>query len=118
MGPKRWRPSQRASLLPRGVGMVKPNHHKDILTTIWDNRDQLPFAWRILKHLCWCRASRDLRRGSGSKHDTGAPTEGILRQMTRNHQFTVRQKAKRRFEHPQREVVHANEGTSGDRHRV
>ena len=47
---KRWRPSQWASLLPNGLGMVKPNHYKDILTTIWTNKDQLPFAWRILKH--------------------------------------------------------------------
>ena len=49
MGLKRWRPSQWASLLPNGIGMVKPNHYKDILTTIWANRDQIPFAWRILK---------------------------------------------------------------------
>ena len=46
---KRWRPSQWVSLLPNGMGMVKPNHYKDILTTIWANRGQLPFAWRILK---------------------------------------------------------------------
>ena len=50
MGLKRWRPSQWASLLPNGMGMVKPNHYKDILTTIWANRDQIPFAWRILKN--------------------------------------------------------------------
>ena len=49
MGLKGWRPSQWASLLPNGIGMVKPNHYKEILTTIWANRDQLPFAWRILK---------------------------------------------------------------------
>ena len=29
--------------------MVKPNHYKEILTTIWRNKDQLPMAWRILK---------------------------------------------------------------------
>ena len=45
----RWHPSQWASLIPNGVGLVKPNHYKDILTTIWANKDQLPFAWRILK---------------------------------------------------------------------
>ena len=49
MGLKRWHPSQWASLMPNGVGMVKPNHYKEILGTVWDNRSQLPFAWRILK---------------------------------------------------------------------
>ena len=49
----RWRPSQWVSLLPNGVGMVKPNHYKEILKTIWANRDQLPYAWRILnKGVC------------------------------------------------------------------
>ena len=46
----RWRPSQWASLMPNGMGMVKPNHYKEILTTIWSNRKQLPFAWRILRN--------------------------------------------------------------------
>ena len=49
MGLTRWRPSQWASWLPNGMGMVKPNHYKEILTTIWRNKDQLPMAWRILK---------------------------------------------------------------------
>ena len=49
MGLRKWRPSQWASLLPNGLGMVKPNHYKEILATIWENKGQLPFAWRILK---------------------------------------------------------------------
>ncbi len=48
MGFKRWHPSQWASLLPNGAGHVKPNHYKEILATIWANKRQLPFAWRIL----------------------------------------------------------------------
>ena len=49
MGLRRWHPSQWASLLPNGMGMVKLDHYNDILNTFWANRDQIPFAWRILK---------------------------------------------------------------------
>ena len=33
---------------PNGIGETKPNHYKEMLKTIWDNRDNLPYAWRIL----------------------------------------------------------------------
>jgi molybdopterin-dependent oxidoreductase alpha subunit len=33
---------------PNGIGETKPNHYKEVLKTIWDNRDNLPYAWRIL----------------------------------------------------------------------
>src|SRR5262249_5393824 len=33
---------------PNGIGQTKPNHYLEILRTIWRNRTQLPFAWRIL----------------------------------------------------------------------
>ncbi len=46
----KWRPSQWASLIPNGLGQVKPNHYLDILKTVWQNRRQLPFAWRILRN--------------------------------------------------------------------
>ena len=49
MGLLGWRPSQWAGLIPNGAGQVKPNHYKEILATIWANKDQLPYAWRILK---------------------------------------------------------------------
>ena len=49
MGLKEWRPSQWVSLIPNGLGKVKPNHFKEILAAAWTNRDQLPYAWRILK---------------------------------------------------------------------
>ncbi len=32
------------------MGQVKPNHYLEILKTAWENRDQLPFASRILRH--------------------------------------------------------------------
>ena len=44
-----WNPSSWASLIPNGFGQVKPNHYLEILRTIWQNRQQLPFAWRILR---------------------------------------------------------------------
>ena len=50
MGLMGWRPSQWASLLPNGTGLVKPNHYKEIFATVWANKGQLPFAWRILKN--------------------------------------------------------------------
>ncbi len=41
------------SLIPNGIGQVKPNHYGEILKTIWRNKDQLPFAFRILtKGVC------------------------------------------------------------------
>jgi molybdopterin-dependent oxidoreductase alpha subunit len=36
------------SLIPNGLGHVKPNHYAEMLRVAWQNRDQLPYAWRIL----------------------------------------------------------------------
>lgn len=36
------------SLVPTGLGEIKPNHYLDMARVAWRNRDQLPFAWRIL----------------------------------------------------------------------
>ena len=49
MGIRGWSPSRWVSLVPNGMGMVKPNHYKDLLVHAWQNRRQLPFAWRILR---------------------------------------------------------------------
>ncbi len=39
--------------MPNGIGQVKPNHYFEIVKAAWRNRDQLPFAWRILtKGVC------------------------------------------------------------------
>jgi molybdopterin-dependent oxidoreductase alpha subunit len=45
-----WKPSLWAGLIPNGMGQVKPNHYGEILKTVWENRRQLPFAWRILRN--------------------------------------------------------------------
>jgi molybdopterin-dependent oxidoreductase alpha subunit len=33
---------------PNGIGETKPKHYKEIAKTVWENRDSLPHAWRIL----------------------------------------------------------------------
>jgi hypothetical protein len=42
--PKLW-----AGWIPNGFGHVKPNHYGDMLRVLWENRDELPYAWRILR---------------------------------------------------------------------
>ena len=32
-----------------GLGQQKPHHYREMVRVAWENRDQLPFAWRILK---------------------------------------------------------------------
>ncbi len=44
---RRW-----ISLIPYGLNEQHPNAYKDILATVWENRDQLPYGWRILNHGC------------------------------------------------------------------
>ncbi len=48
MAKKGWDRSRWVSLAPNGIGHVKPNHYVEMAKVIWRNRDQLPFAWRIL----------------------------------------------------------------------
>ena len=40
------------SLIPYGLHEQHPNAYKDILETIWENRDSLGYAWRILNDGC------------------------------------------------------------------
>jgi len=39
-----------AGWAPFGLGQQKPQHQLEMLRILWENRDQLPYAWRILKH--------------------------------------------------------------------
>jgi molybdopterin-dependent oxidoreductase alpha subunit len=43
-----WKPSLWVSKVPRHPGEQKPNHYLEMARVAWANRDQLPFAWRIL----------------------------------------------------------------------
>lgn len=42
------RPSAWFSLSPLGLGQTKPRHFRDIARVAWQNRTEIPFAWRIL----------------------------------------------------------------------
>ena len=49
----KWDKKSWVSLIPNGIGQVKPNHYVEIVKTIWRNKDELPFALRILtKGVC------------------------------------------------------------------
>ncbi len=45
----RWNPKSWVSLAPNGIGHTKPNHYGDMLRIALENRDQLGYAWRILR---------------------------------------------------------------------
>lgn len=43
----------RAGGLPFGIGQTKPHHYLEMAKIAWQNRDNLPYAWRILnKGVC------------------------------------------------------------------
>jgi molybdopterin-dependent oxidoreductase alpha subunit len=44
----KWDKTSWAGLTPNGIGQIKPNHYVEMAKTIWRNRDELLFAWRIL----------------------------------------------------------------------
>ncbi len=49
----RIRPDLWVSWRPNGIGLRKPNHYHEIFQTVWENRRNLPYAWRILsKGVC------------------------------------------------------------------
>jgi len=44
---------KRKSLMPFGLGETKPKHFRDMVGIIWKNRDNLPYAWKVLgKGVC------------------------------------------------------------------
>src|SRR6516162_10345440 len=42
-----WR-TKFKSLVPFGLGQPKPKHFRDMLQVAWKNRDNLPYAWKVL----------------------------------------------------------------------
>ncbi|MBV8641329.1 MAG: molybdopterin-dependent oxidoreductase, partial [Verrucomicrobia bacterium] len=46
--PEGWAPRLWASLKPFGIGERHPNNYEEILRAIWENRDKLGYAYRIL----------------------------------------------------------------------
>jgi molybdopterin-dependent oxidoreductase alpha subunit len=49
---KGWDPKQWVSLIPYGVNQTHPNAYKDIARCAVQNRDNLGYAWRILRDGC------------------------------------------------------------------
>ena len=39
-----------SKFVPFGLGQVKPHHFREMAGILWENKGQLPFAWRILIH--------------------------------------------------------------------
>ena len=37
-----------ARLAPFGIGHTKPKHFRDMLKVVWENRDNLGYAWKVL----------------------------------------------------------------------
>ena len=44
----RLRPDLWTSPVPFGIGATKPHHYLEMLRAVWENRRDLPYAWRIL----------------------------------------------------------------------
>ncbi len=34
--------------MPFGLGQVKPHHFRDMARVVWENRDNLPYAWQVI----------------------------------------------------------------------
>ncbi len=45
-----WNSTSWASLVPLGLGQQKPGHFRSMARVAWENRGELPFALRILRH--------------------------------------------------------------------
>ena len=43
-----WDRRSWVSLRPNGIGFQKPNHYADMARVLWENKTQLPYAWKIL----------------------------------------------------------------------
>jgi molybdopterin-dependent oxidoreductase alpha subunit len=51
--PKRAKRDLWVGFKPYGLGETKPNHYKEMARTVWENRDNLPYAWKVLhKGVC------------------------------------------------------------------
>lgn len=42
----------RVSLVPYGLNQQHPNNYKDIFDALWENKDNLGYAWRVLRDGC------------------------------------------------------------------
>src|SRR5437660_272941 len=42
-----WKSKLKAAV-PFGLGQTKPKHFRDMAAVVWKNRDNLPYAWKVL----------------------------------------------------------------------
>ncbi len=42
--------NHRVSWVPLGIGFAKPHHYLEMARVVWENRNNLRYAWRILRH--------------------------------------------------------------------
>jgi molybdopterin-dependent oxidoreductase alpha subunit len=45
---QRTRRDRLLALIPFGLGRTKPKHFRDMMRVVWKNRDNLPYAWKVL----------------------------------------------------------------------
>src|SRR5207253_1326508 len=45
---KDWKAKLKA-IVPFGLGQTKPKHFRDMAAVLWKNRDNLPYAWKVLR---------------------------------------------------------------------
>src|SRR5436305_1374644 len=49
---KTWRDRLKGAV-PFGIGQTKPKHFRDMAKVVWQNRDNLPYAWKVItKGVC------------------------------------------------------------------
>ena len=88
---RRW-----VSLAPQGIGQQKPYHYGEMLRVAWENRDELPFAWRILRDgVCdgCALGTSGLRDWT---HPRRPPVHGAARAAAPQHRARARRAAARR----------------------
>src|SRR5581483_7736881 len=51
-GNARWNPKSWVSFIPYGLNQQHPNSYKEMLDVAWENRDNLGYAYRILRDGC------------------------------------------------------------------
>ncbi|MGI8966726.1 MAG: molybdopterin-dependent oxidoreductase, partial [Limisphaerales bacterium] len=44
---KNWK-AKLKSAVPFGIGQTKPTHFRDMANIVWKNRDNLPYAWKVI----------------------------------------------------------------------
>src|SRR2546429_6972479 len=45
---KDWKAKLKA-IVPFGLGQTKPKHFRDMAAVLWKNRDNLPYAWEVMR---------------------------------------------------------------------